>query len=40
MILALGHYFVHRGRHTEGKDGNPLTEVRMLCDAIMETRDG
>ena len=36
MILALDHYFVHRSRTIEGKDGNPLNEVRMLCDAIME----
>jgi hypothetical protein len=38
MILALDHYFVHRGRNMEGKDGNPLNEVRMLCDAIMENK--
>ena len=38
MILALDHYFVHRGRTMEGKDGNPLNEVRMLCDGIMENR--
>jgi hypothetical protein len=38
MILALDHYFVHRGRGMEGKDGNPLNEVRMLCDGIMENR--
>ena len=38
MILALDHYFVHRGRTMEGKDGNPLNEVRMLCDAIMENK--
>ena len=38
MILALDHYFVHRGRGMEGKDGNPLNEVRMLCDAIMENQ--
>jgi len=36
MILALDHYFVHRSRTMEGKDGNPLNEVRMLCTAIME----
>ena len=36
MILALDHYFVHRSRTMEGKDGNPLNEVRMLCHAIME----
>jgi hypothetical protein len=36
MILALDHYFMHRLRNKEGKDGNPLTEVRMLSNAIME----
>lgn len=34
MILALDHYFLHRMRGAEGKDGNPLNEVRMLCSAI------
>jgi len=38
-ILALDHYFAHRGRTMQGKDGNPLNEVRMLCDAIMENKD-
>ena len=37
MTLALDHYFVHRGRTMEGKGGNPLNEVRMLCNAIMES---
>lgn len=36
MILALDHYLGHGGRGMEGKDGNPLNEVRMLCDGIME----
>lgn len=36
MLLALDHYFMHRMRGAEGKDGNPLNEVRMLGDAIME----
>ena len=35
-LLALDHHFMHRMRGAEGKDGNPLNEVRMLCDAIME----
>jgi len=33
-ILALDHYFLHRMRGAEGKDGNALNEVRMLCDSI------
>lgn len=36
MLLALDHHFMHRMRGTEGKDGNPLNEVRMLSDSIME----
>jgi hypothetical protein len=24
MMLALDHYFLHRSRNMEGKDGNPL----------------
>lgn len=34
MVLALDHYFLHRLRGAEGKDGNPLNEVRMLCNAF------
>jgi hypothetical protein len=37
MVLVLDHYFVNRTRNLEGKDGNPLNEVRMLCNAIMLT---
>ena len=36
MVLALDHYFCHRSRTLELKDGNPLNEVRMLCTSIME----
>lgn len=36
MVLALDHYFCHRLRGREGKDGNPLNEVRVLCTSIME----
>jgi hypothetical protein len=38
MILALDHYFMHRLRNREGKDGNPLNEVRMLSNAIMKNK--
>jgi hypothetical protein len=36
LVLALDRMFVHRTRAREGKDGNPLNEVRMLCDGILE----
>ena len=36
LLLALDGYFIHRGRGQEGKDGNPLNEVRMLCDSIRD----
>jgi hypothetical protein len=35
MILALDFYFCHRLRGKEGKDGNPLNEVRVLGNSIM-----
>ncbi len=35
MVLALDGYFGHRARAFEGKDGNPLNEVRILCAAMM-----
>jgi hypothetical protein len=39
MILALDNYFLHRSRMMELKDGNPLNEVRVLCNSIT-TNDG
>lgn len=35
MVLVLEQLFVHRARGREGKDGNPLNEVRVLSNAIM-----
>ena len=35
LILVLDSYFVHRLRGKEGKDGNPLNEVRMLANSIL-----
>jgi len=36
LVLAMDRAFVHRTRALELKDGNPLNEVRMLCDGILE----
>jgi len=35
MVLLLDAMFVHRTRSIEGKDGNPLREVRMLSNSIL-----
>jgi hypothetical protein len=35
LVLALDSYFVHRARAKEGKDGNPLNEVRILCNSLV-----
>jgi hypothetical protein len=35
MILVLDRPFVHRVRMVTGKDGNPLNEVEMLCESLM-----
>jgi len=35
LVLVLDNYFCHRSRAMELKDGNPLNEVRMLCNSIM-----
>ncbi len=36
VILGLEMAFVHRVRNQEGKDGNPLNEVRMIAASILE----
>jgi hypothetical protein len=35
MTLVLDRYFVHRLRGTTGKDGNPINEVELLADSLM-----
>jgi hypothetical protein len=35
MTLVLDRYFVHRLRGVTGKDGNPLNEVELLSDSLM-----
>jgi hypothetical protein len=36
LTLALDRFFVHRVRAVSGKDGNPLNEVELLCESLME----
>jgi hypothetical protein len=38
LVVVLDAFFVHRTRGLEGKDGNPLNEVRMLCSSILQDR--
>jgi hypothetical protein len=38
LVLVLDRFFVHRTRAREGKDGNPLNEVLMLCDSILDNK--
>jgi hypothetical protein len=38
MTLVLDRYFVHRLRSVTGKDGNPLNEVELLADSLMNNR--
>jgi hypothetical protein len=35
LTLVLDRYFVHRLRIVAGKDGNPLNEVEMIGDSLM-----
>jgi hypothetical protein len=35
MVIVLNAYFANRMRGMEGKDGNPLNEVRVLSNSMM-----
>jgi hypothetical protein len=35
MTLVLDRYFVHRLRLVTGKDGNPLNEVELMADSLI-----
>jgi hypothetical protein len=35
MVLVLDRFFVHRVRQVAGKDGNPLNEVELLAESLM-----
>jgi hypothetical protein len=39
MVMVLDNFFLHRSRNMELKDGNPLNEVRILCNS-MRDNDG
>jgi hypothetical protein len=36
MVLVLDYLFVHRTRTLELKDGNPLNEVRVICNSLLQ----
>jgi hypothetical protein len=36
MTLVLDRYFVHRLRAVAGRDGNPLNDVELLSDSLMD----
>ena len=39
MVLAWDNYFCPGSRTREQKDGNPLREVRVLCNSIMQNNN-
>jgi hypothetical protein len=36
LVVVLDGFFVHRARALEKKDGNPLNEVRMICNSLLQ----
>ncbi|MDP1819702.1 MAG: hypothetical protein Q8K58_07370 [Acidimicrobiales bacterium] len=36
LVVVLDGYFAQRSRGLEGKDGNPLNEVRVLCTSLLQ----
>ncbi|HYN66259.1 MAG TPA: hypothetical protein VES93_05175 [Ornithinibacter sp.] len=34
-VVVLDAWFVHRSRHLEGSDGNPMNEVRVVADSVL-----
>ena len=36
LVCLLDYYFVHRLRVVEGKDGNAMNEVRVLCNSMLD----
>jgi len=36
LVVALEHWFAERIPKVEGRDGNPLNEVRVIADSVIE----
>jgi hypothetical protein len=36
MVMVVDDYFLHRSRNLELKDGNPLNEVRVICNSLRD----
>jgi hypothetical protein len=36
LAIVLDHSFVHRARAAEGKDGNPINEVRVIVESLID----